>query len=228
MRTSLVICKFCQKQEVVANSRAKTYVYCSMACMRKGYRKIQFVAGQKIGKWEIVSDFVIRKYGRGYLTVKCSCGLSEQQLITSTNLQKITSSGCNKCSKRHNYTGYEGISGDFWSSMKRGALSRKVPFLITIEQAWKLFIKQDGKCALSGLPLSMEKVMKKSKNTRNVSSFRTASLDRIDSKKGYEPGNIQWIHKDINLMKNKFSIDYFLRTCKLISEYEDKNKEITS
>ena len=32
----------------------------------------------------------------------------------------------------------------------------------------------------------------------------TASLDRIDSTKGYVRGNIQWVHKDINWFKRDY------------------------
>ena len=46
---------------------------------------------------------------------------------------------------------------------------------------------------------------------------QTASLDRIDSTKGYVPGNIQWVHKDINRIKNKFSMDELLSYVKKIA-----------
>ncbi len=46
----------------------------------------------------------------------------------------------------------------------------------------------------------------------------TASLDRIDSTKGYTLDNIQWIHKDLNKMKMNFANDYFIKTCKLVAE----------
>ena len=44
----------------------------------------------------------------------------------------------------------------------------------------------------------------------------TASLDRIDSSKGYTIDNIQWLHKDINKMKWDFSQEKFLELCKKI------------
>jgi len=43
------------------------------------------------------------------------------------------------------------------------------------------------------------------------------SLDRIDSSKGYIKGNVQWIHKDVNIMKNKFNQEYFIEMCKLVA-----------
>ena len=44
----------------------------------------------------------------------------------------------------------------------------------------------------------------------------TASLDRIDSDGAYTIDNVQWIHKDINVMKNSFSEEYFMYLCKLV------------
>ena len=44
----------------------------------------------------------------------------------------------------------------------------------------------------------------------------TASVDRIDPKRGYEEDNLQFVHKDVNLMKNRFDEPYFIEMCKLI------------
>jgi hypothetical protein len=46
----------------------------------------------------------------------------------------------------------------------------------------------------------------------------TASLDRIDSSKGYVIDNVQWLHRDINMMKQRFSQEYFINICKHIAE----------
>jgi len=46
-----------------------------------------------------------------------------------------------------------------------------------------------------------------------------ASLDRIDSDKGYTEGNVVWVYKPINLMKNTFSSEEFINICKLIVEH---------
>ena len=50
------------------------------------------------------------------------------------------------------------------------------------------------------------------------SKNRTASLDRIDSNKGYTIDNVQWVHKDINKMKMDLEEDVFIDNCKLIIE----------
>ena len=50
----------------------------------------------------------------------------------------------------------------------------------------------------------------------------TASLDRIDSLKGYTEDNVQWVHKHINFMKGSLSENKFIEYCKLIV----KNNEL--
>ena len=47
----------------------------------------------------------------------------------------------------------------------------------------------------------------------------TGRLDRIDSKKGYVPGNVQWVYKPVNMMKWKLSQKEFIHICHLVTEY---------
>jgi hypothetical protein len=42
-------------------------------------------------------------------------------------------------------------------------------------------------------------------------------MDRINNKIGYVEGNIQWVHKHINMMKNSHSEEYFLEICKAVT-----------
>lgn len=80
---------------------------------------------------------------------------------------------------------------------EKKADERKLIFNINIENSWNLFLKQDRKCALSGIELNFKNV--------NGKEYATASLDRIDSKIGYIENNIQWIHKDLNIIKWDFT-----------------------
>lgn len=36
--------------------------------------------------------------------------------------------------------------------------------------------------------------------------------------KGYTEDNVHMIHKDINRMRNKFNLEYFIKICKLIAK----------
>ena len=47
----------------------------------------------------------------------------------------------------------------------------------------------------------------------------TASLDRIDSSKGYTIDNVQWVHKKVNMMKKDMSDSEFIAWCNEISSY---------
>jgi hypothetical protein len=112
------------------------------------------------------------------------------------------------------FKGREQINGTLWSQIRTNAFRRNYPFVVTLHQAWDLFLKQNRKCALSGLELKF--------GTRYYGEETTASLDRIDSSRGYEGNNIQWVHKDINWMKQDFSQSEFIAYCKLVSEKDAK------
>lgn len=130
-----------------------------------------------------------------------TCGHEECEF----HRQDYTNSGENNV----RFTGYKEISGQKWSSYRCGAERRGLDFLITIEYVWDLFLKQDRKCGLTGLDIFFGKT-----NT----SESTASLDRIDSSKGYVEGNVMWVHKDINKMKMDLDKIEFIKMCKLIIE----------
>jgi hypothetical protein len=48
----------------------------------------------------------------------------------------------------------------------------------------------------------------------------TASLDRIDSSKGYIEGNLQWVHKNINMLKGNMLDNTFIEWCHKISKHQ--------
>ena len=108
-----------------------------------------------------------------------------------------------------NWKGCGDISGYLWSRIKGKAATRKIPVTVTHQDIWKQFSHQKGRCALTGWILNP--VTRKGKNTE-----RTASLDRIDNTKGYEMGNIQWLHKDVNRMKYTYSTKDIIYWCQKI------------
>jgi hypothetical protein len=48
----------------------------------------------------------------------------------------------------------------------------------------------------------------------------TASVDRIDSSKGYIKGNVQWVHKTINKMKWGYSQGEFIEFCEAVVKHK--------
>lgn len=113
-------------------------------------------------------------------------------------------------SEHKQWKGCGKISGVYWDTVKRHALQRKYEFSITIDQAWNLYLKQNRKCALSGVDIYF--------GESNACPY-TASLDRIDSAKGYIIDNIQWVHSKVNIMKNKFNQNEFIDFCRKIASH---------
>lgn len=76
---------------------------------------------------------------------------------------------------------------------------------INEEDLKAIWEKQGGKCAYTGIDLQLPIGNKKP-------DYRyQASLDRIDSSKGYVKGNIQFVATPINFMKSTMSDDDFRR-----------------
>ena len=117
------------------------------------------------------------------------------------------------------WKGYKDISGDFWRTLKYAAVKKGRDFNLTIEYIWELFEKQKGLCNLSGLPIYLETSL--GSVNKNGYQKRTASLDRIDSSKGYIIGNVQWLHKDINQMKSNRKDDEFVELCRAVTLYKN-------
>lgn len=110
----------------------------------------------------------------------------------------------------HNWKGCGDFPGSDFNKIRHHAKERNIPFNVTIEQLWDLFVKQNRKCVLTGLSLQFR--------SHTMIWDGTASLDRIDNSKGYVINNVQWIHKDINKMKTNFVQEKFIEYCKLIYE----------
>lgn len=152
-----------------------------------------------------------KKSGNIYWICRCSCGNTVE--ISGDNL--LNAKACGLCPASTNFKGVGELSSKYFSSLKFGAKQRNLEFNITKQELWDLFIKQDRKCALTGLDLNL--------NDRRCSKLlKTASLDRIDSSKGYIKNNIQWIHKDINRMKQHYSEKDFIYYCNLVSNYKTR------
>lgn len=167
--------------------------------------------GDRFGSLTIL-EFLGRRKDVNWWKCVCDCG----EIIEKRTCCLIK--GCRKCKDfKKGWKGFGEIGRSLFGYIKDGAAFRNLEFNITIESIWSLFLKQQGKCALSGFELAFANSTKTKKN-------RTASLDRIDSTKGYNEDNVQWIHKDINMMKQELNQDKFLKLCRLVI---DKNNNIT-
>ena len=152
--------------------------------------------------------------------VKCDCGKEEYK--AARNLISGRCKSCKSCASKRtaksfpppiNSKGTKFISMTHFSSIKHGALRRGINFDLDIQYVSNLFESQDGKCALTNMPITLEPKIKGC----NVDwSIITASLDRINNDEGYIVGNVWWVHKEANRLKNNYPMSELLNWCKLI------------
>lgn len=187
----------------------------------RGMPKAKNYTGFTSGKLKIkeyVGSRIVAGKKRRIYEVECECGNIIHSMPCVIVDGRKKSCGC-EWHKTGNLSprwgGHGEISGNYWDKLRRGAKSRNYEFNITIEYAWEIFLKQNKKCKLSGIELSFG-------GTNGVG--KTASLDRINNGIGYLMGNCQWLHKDVNRMKQTFSENVFLSYCQQITKFTERVK----
>jgi len=175
-----------------------------------------FKPGRKFGKYTIITGDIVKGNNNNESKVECLCECGKINIVSCITLIKGVSNGCRQCTHSKtgidhpSFKGYKEIPGSWFRRYINR--SNKFEFTITIENIYDLWTKQNKKCALSGLDIDFKNT---NQNTHDL--ICTASLDRIDSKKGYILDNIQLVHKDINMMKKEYNQQYFIEMCKLVS-----------
>lgn len=135
-----------------------------------------------------------------YYTTKC-------ELNRAIKINTLCISCHNKLAKNSKGK-YKEIPISWFEIKRKKALEKGREFGFDIKYLWTIYIKQDRKCALSGLPLDFDT------DTDNG----MVSIDRINNDKGYIKRNIQLLHKDVNYMKWTFTQKYFIDLCNLVTQ----------
>lgn len=170
--------------------------------------------------WIILREFVDR---RTWVEVRCSCGHIGTR--RKDHVLSGKSKECKRCASKRTakkfgmprtFKGVGGLGKTFFNRIKYGAKKRDIPFDLTVEFLWNLYLKQEMRCALTGLAIE---IVPETKNTAPDYERFTASLDRIDSSLGYTEQNVWWVHKEINRFKNNYSLDQFLTMCRLVATH---------
>ncbi len=165
--------------------------------------------GKKFGHLlvlDVIRDSVSKSKN---LMVRCRCDCGRERAFDARTLR---TGHTNSCCKYSRWKGFGKISGDYWNRLKSSAIKRKIVFHISMEQAWQKALEQDMICPYTGLKLGFSRKREE----------RTASLDRIDSSKGYVDGNIQWVDRRANYMKSDLTEKEFLEYIELI--YKNRRK----
>lgn len=177
----------------------------------------QNLVGMRFGKLVVINQAPSKKYGKQIKAAwncRCDCGNIVSVCSGSLLYSNQTACACSHKRKGRNSPNWDGcgaIPQSYMSTVLHGARVRNLEYNLDIGVLWTLFKGQGGRCALSGMQIFFRD--KNMKSGGDLEYEETASLDRIDSSKGYTNDNVQWVHKHINVMKNSHSEDYFLELC---------------
>lgn len=162
-------------------------------------------SGEVIGSRTLVAYSGLNGHGHHMWLWSCNfCGRSFGPSTLSHLRRSNRCVGCGRSGENsHNWCGYEQIKGEYLHRYESDARKRGLAWAITAEQLWQKWTEQEGCCAYTGWLLT---------------HGTDASIDRIRNAEGYVPGNVQWVHRDINYMKRTYSEVYFLKLCLAVAD----------
>lgn len=156
---------------------------------------------------------VVRKEDGRFYKECPSCG-EEQSYLRRNYAEESFKLGklCKKCSNKipdnNSHKGYykNVLRKSFAHKYRTNALIRRIDWNVSFDYLAELLIEQDFKCALTGWDI----------HAMEVNS--PASLDRIDSSIGYIEGNLQWVNSKVNMMKQQYSQEDFIKVCLAVAD----------
>lgn len=137
------------------------------------------------------------------------CSLECSGKINSKHLNKGDINNFKGKTRRDKYTGLR----EYLTRVRK----RDKYFNITLDDLLEQWNKQNGVCPYTGISLVQPR------DGDDEVIYKKASLDRIDSTKGYIKGNIQFISASANYAKSTMSHEEMVEFCKLIKEFWSKD-----
>lgn len=171
------------------------------------------------------------KQKRKLITIQCDgCKINFEKPESeyNRNINKGRRNFCSReCVGKHNYSHLKKSKSPKISNFSSNKKSFFTPYKyymklvkqrfkdydITLEDLHNQWEKQKGICPYSGIKLKLSTHSNILKNP-----ITTASLDRVDSSKGYLKDNIQFVSRSINFMKGEMSHKETIQLCKLIAK----------
>lgn len=181
---------------------------CGVECLKPAS---EYNRNLKLGRHNFCSRSCACKY---------NCHHRSQKMIDYSNSEK-NKQHLLECNKYYNL--YTKEPKKRFSYFLRNCRKRFKECTITLDDLQEQWNKQNGICPYSGIPLIIPTYTKNHNNP-----IYTASVDRIDSSKGYIPGNIQFVSTCINYLKNTMSDEDTKFVCKCIAEYFYSDRTISS
>lgn len=139
-----------------------------------------------------------------------SCG-KEQSYLRKNYAEESLRLGkeCKSCSNKnveHCHRGWHrGIRISWFNKFKVSAETRGIEWHMSLDDVADLMESQGFKCALTGWDIEFPEF--------GHPQHAPASLDRIDSSKGYTKDNTQLVVKQANMMKQQYSQEDYIKVC---------------
>lgn len=208
----------CGKEDIKCLSDLKNgrTTGCRSCKARERSRKIKI--GDKYKHWTVIGGPKTSAYNCIEWLVQCDCKKSTRWIQGNelTNPDKCFE--CQKCAaKRRGNIQAEsnGKIGDLtltrFTKLKKSAEVRNIYFNLTIQFLWELFEKQKHICAITG---------------DIINSIEDASLDRIDSSKGYTEDNVQWVTYQANISKHVMTMKQLYEFCKKVLNHANQQPSL--
>ncbi|MEI6191432.1 MAG: hypothetical protein WCP24_03675 [bacterium] len=219
------ICKefFFTKPDSIWRKLPNAVINCRMCANKRIGKSKRLTQEEAEAKSLAVGIKMIGQYKDNHTKTEFKCpynlkGCTETFLACPGDVWKKVESRTKSCGCYQGWKGTYDISAKHLSHIQHHARSKNNECNITLDDMQILLDKQNHKCALTNLPIVTART-----NNRKLSTYseQTASLDRIDSSKGYIINNIQWVHKDINRLKTNFKQDRFIELCKLVASHNE-------
>jgi hypothetical protein len=215
-----ILCKcVCGKEKMVNINNLKRGLTTSCGCIKNkplcdltNYKGV--IIGDKYNKLTIIDIPFRKKIKNGnnklnsviHVKCRCDCGSIVERRLRDVMNKNILGCGCTDLGQKM----IGKLPRYFYRYLMVQAKQREIPFTLTFEELSKLFDVQNNKCALSDVYLKF--------NSSSKILDGNASLDRIDSNKPYETGNVQWVDVNINYAKLRLSNDEFIQMCKNVTK----------
>lgn len=179
-----------------------------------GRANLKDLTTQRFTRLEVIALYESDGNGSRWIC-KCDCG--NTKIVRRRSLVSKATKSCGCLKKELAFRGCGDLSRCYWNRITKGAKSRGISVDITLEDAWRQFEDQKGLCTLSGIEISIVR------DYTHRHREHTASLDRIDHNFGYTRENIQWVHRDLNMMRRTMPVKEFIARCRKVAEHNERS-----
>jgi hypothetical protein len=163
---------------------------------------ISIMVGKKFSKLTVLNFSCIRN-GKSYWKCKCDC--DNEVIVSMNNLKSGAIKSCG-CLRTNKYKSGEAGLRKIYLNYKKSAKKEGHKFELTLKEFKDITSKVCAYCGIEPLTVSATERSKKIKIIK-YTLYKYNGIDRIDSSKGYEKGNINPCCQWCNFIKRERSVE---------------------